>query len=587
MGYREDGNFGFIDSYPISSGITNPSFTYPTRSIRFLEAQAAIDGVKDSYKIFRGYIRNLDQPALGAEFPVSKCKFQFNPQEIRQDVSMREDVYSSLLQTPEQLTQPIGGQTSFSFDLVFDRSMELASGKTMSSEFGQGYNVVSNVLGQSMENDVYEIGVLADLRVFYSVIGQGFSKEMLAFQMASLKKNYETGLANSASAGSPNPEILYDDTKLADVMSANYGNAAFLMPNPVRVLFSSLFMVDGFVTATSVQFLKFNTNMVPMQCKITVSMNAMYIGFAKQETFLTKNLEDAAAAQRIADAEDAAAKLELATALTQTLDKFKVAFSTRVTNNVVTWDNTEASSDLRAPAWLFGVKEANYGVDVNGNGSTSGTNFKKCAFAGFPSVEPVEGGSTNNNAGDPTREGQDKDAILTLYEEGTNPTITYNWTLKIYGPGRGSTATISEATARAARRDKTYLANTTFKLMGLYAASETASSKEEWGSGTSGDGSKKERIRRRSYDSGDLPENTADKSYSTDGASDDDIPDSFKNSYYIVEIEITVSAKASTATESVQSRTTSFVIGGEQQIGEHKFALSWQSNANQTVIIVG
>ena len=583
MGYREDGNFGFIDSYPISSGITNPNFTYPTRSIRFLEAQAAIDGVKDSYKIFRGYIRNLDQPALGAEFPVSKCKFQFNPQEIRQDVSMREDVYSSLLQTPEQLTQPIGGQTSFSFDLVFDRSMELAKG-------GPGALAVdrnANVLESTSEFDVYDIGILADLRVFYSVIGQGFSKEMLAFQMASLKKNYETNLANNASAGSPDPEILYDDTKLADVMSANYGNAAFLMPNPVRVLFSSLFMVDGFVTATSVQFLKFNTNMVPMQCKITVSMNAMYIGFAKQDTFLTKNLEDAAAAQQAADAEAAAAKLELATALTQTLDKFKVAFSTRVTNNVVTWDNTRASSDLRAPAWLFGVKESDYGVDINGNGSTSNTNFKKCAFAGFPSVEPVEGGSTNNNAGDPTREGQDKDAILTLYEEGTNPTIAYNWTLKIYGPGRGSTTTISEATARAALRDKTYLANTTFKLMGLYAASETASSKEEWGSGTSGDGSKKERIRRRSYDSGDLPENTAEKSYSVDGASDDDIPDSFKNSYYIVEIEITVSAKASTATESVQSRTTSFVVGGEEQIGEHKFALSWQSNANQSVIIVG
>lgn len=584
MGYREDGNFGFIDSYPISSGITNPNFTYPTRSIRFLEAQAAIDGVKDSYKIFRGYIRNLDQPALGAEFPVSKCKFQFNPQEIRQDVSMREDVYSSLLQTPEQLTQPIGGQTSFSFDLVFDRSMELAKG-------GPGALAVdrnANVLESTSEFDVYDIGILADLRVFYSVIGQGFSKEMLAFQMASLKKNYETSLANNASAGSPDPEILYDDTKLADVMSANYGNAAFLMPNPVRVLFSSLFMVDGFVTATSVQFLKFNTNMVPMQCKITVSMNAMYIGFAKQDTFLTKNLEDAAAAQQAADAEAAAAKLELATALTQTLDQFKVAFSTRLTNNTVNWDSPEASSDLRAPAWLFGVKEANYGVDVSGNGSTASTNFRKCAFVGFPSVKPAEGGSNNNNAGEVNREGQDEDAILTLYEEGTNPTITYSWTLKVYGPGAGSTETISEATARAALRDKTYSgANQTFKLMGLYAASETASSKEEWGSGTSGDGSKKERIRRRSYDAGDLPENTAPKAYSTVGAGGDDIADSFKNSYYIVEIEITVSAKASTATESVQSRTTSFVIGGEEQIGEHKFALSWQSNANQSVIIVG
>ena len=123
MGYREDGMFGFVDQYPISSGITNPTFTYPTRGIRFLEAQAALDKVKDSYKLHRGYIRNLDQPALGKDFPVSKCKFQFNPQEIRQTVSMREDVYYAILQDPAQLTQPIGAQTSFTFDLVFDRSM--------------------------------------------------------------------------------------------------------------------------------------------------------------------------------------------------------------------------------------------------------------------------------------------------------------------------------------------------------------------------------------------------------------------------------------------------------------------------------
>ena len=578
MGYREDGNFRFIDGYPISSGITNPNFTYPTRSIRFLEAQAALDGVKDSYKIFRGYIRNLDQPALGAEFPVSKCKFQFNPQEIRQDVSMREDVYSSLLQTPEQLTQPIGGQTSFSFDLVFDRSMELAKGGP--GPLAVDYN--ADVFGETSEFDVYDIGILADLRVFYSVIGQGFSKEMLKFQMASLKKNYETILNNNASAGSPDVEITYDDTKLTQVLEANYGNSAFLMPNPVRVMFSSLFMVDGFVNATSVQFLKFNTNMVPMQCKITVSMNAMYIGFAKQDTFLTKNLEDAAAAQKKADEEAAAEKAELANALTKTMNQFKVAFSARQGNDSPNWDSTRASSGLKAPAWLFGVKEYFYGVDNYGTGGNINSRFKKCAFVGFPSVKPIKGGENKNDAGEVTREGKDEDAILTLYEEGTNPTITYNWTLRLYGPGAGSTTTISEATAKAARTSKTYLgaynsATQPFQLMGLYTASETASSDKEWGSGTSGDGAKKERIRRRSYDAGDgLPENTADKAFSIRGREVLDILPSFKNSYYIFEIEITVSAKAPTATETVQSDIKSFVIGGEEQIGEHIFLLKWQ-----------
>ena len=578
MGYREDGSFGFIDDFPTGGGIENPAFTYPTRSIRFLEAQAAIDGVKDSYKIFRGYIRNLAQPALGGNFPVSKCRFQFNPQEIRQDVSMREDVYTSLLQTPEQLTQPVGGETSFSFDLVFDRSMELAKG-------GPGALAVdwtADIFENPSEFDVYDIGVLADLRVFYSVIGQGFSKEMLEFQMSALKKNYETIISNNASAGSPDVEITYDDTKLADVMSANYGNSAFLMPNPVRVLFSSLFMVDGFVTGTSVQFLKFNTNMVPMQCKITVSMKAMYIGFAKQKTFLTKNLEDAAAARRAADDQAAAEKAELAIALTKTMNKFKVAFSARQGNDSPNWDSTEAINDLRAPAWLFGVKEPGYGVDINGIGGNINSKFKKCAFAGFPSVKPVEGGENKNDAGEVTREGKDEDAILALYEAGQTPTISYNWTLKLYGPGAGSTTTISEATAISARGAQTYSgaynsATQPFQLMGLYTASETASSDKEWGSGTSGDGDRKERIRRRSYDVFDgLPENTADKAYSTQGLAGLDISPSFKDSYYIFEIGFTVSAKISTASEAVQSFSITEVVGGREQIGERVFGLKWQ-----------
>lgn len=583
MGYREDGMFGFVDQYPVSSGITNPTFTYPTRGIRFLEAQAALDKVKDSYKLHRGYIRNLDQPALGAAFPVSKCKFQFNPQEIRQDVSMREDVYYAILQDPAQLTQPIGAVTSFTFDLVFDRSMELASGKKTSSEFGQDYNVLSNVLGQNTENDVYEIGVLADLRVLYSVIGQGFSKEMLAFQMESLKTSYEYAAANesSASAGSPAAEIIYDDTKIQDIMEANYGNAAFLMPNPVRVLFSSLFMVDGFVTGTSVAFLKFNTNMVPMQCKVTISMSAMYIGFAKQETFLTKNLKDAAAVKTAAEEELAAAKQELATSLTQTLNQFKIAFSTRGTYGGGTWDDTQRNNNSLAPTWLFGIRESNYGV------GTESSN-KKCAFAGFPSVKPKEGGFDITRNGVTEHYGNDIDSILKLYEGGTNPTISYTWTLNVYGPGAGSTTTISEATAKTALKDKTYSGtNRDFKLMGSYTATETSSSKEEWGSGTSGDGEKKERVRRRSYDAGDgMPENTALDAWATSGIGGG-VPDSIKNSYYIIDISISVSAAVSTESPTVQSQTKSFVISGLEQIGEHKFALSWQSNANQTIIVVG
>ena len=583
MGYREDGNFGFIDQYPISSGITNPTFTYPTRGIRFLEAQAALDKVKDSYKLHRGYIRNLDQPALGAAFPVSKCKFQFNPQEIRQDVSMREDVYHAILQDPAQLTQPIGAVTSFTFDLVFDRSMELASGKTMSSEFGQGYNVVSNVLGQSMENDVYEIGVLADLRVLYSVIGQGFSKEMLAFQMESLKNSYEYAAANqsSASAGSPAAEIIYDDVKIKDIMESNYGNAAFLMPNPVRVLFSSLFMVDGFVTGTSVAFLKFNTNMVPMQCKVTLSMSAMYIGFAKQDTFLTKNLENAASAKTAADAETAAAKQELSTSLAKTMDKFKFATGGRPRNGADTFGEWDDPKPQYAPAWLYAIKNP-----ISTNFTSSEAGLYRTFYTGFPSVKPIEGGYTVNVNGVETRYGNDVDSILKLYESGSSPTITYNWTMSIYGLGAGATAGLSESQARTALAAKSYTSGTTFKLMGSYSGSETASSKEEWGNGTSEPGSGAKRIRRRTYlNFGDVTvvSNTAQSAWIEDDHRD--LPSYFMESYYIVDIDISVSASASSEASITRTGTKSFVVNGENPIGEHNFYLNWLGNT--PVIIVG
>lgn len=579
MGYREDGNFGFIDQYPISSGITNPNFTYPTRGIRFLEAQAALDKVKDSYKLHRGYIRNLDQPALGAAFPVSKCKFQFNPQEIRQDVSMREDVYHAILQDPAQLAQPIGAVTSFTFDLVFDRSMELAKG-------GPGALAVdrnAKVLEQTSEFDVYDIGVLADLRVLYSVIGQGFSKEMLAFQMESLKNSYEYAAANqsSASAGSPAAETIYDDVKIKDIMESNYGNAAFLMPNPVRVLFSSLFMVDGFVTGTSVSFLKFNTNMVPMQCKVTLSMSAMYIGFAKQDTFLTKNLENAASAKAAADAEIAAAKQELSTSLAQTMDKFKFATGGRPRNGADTFGKWDDPKPQYAPAWLYAIK-----VPISTNFTSSEAGLYRTFYTGFPSVKPIEGGYTKTVNGVETRYGNDVDSILKLYESGSSPTITYNWTMNIYGLGAGATAGLSESQARTALAAKSYTSDTTFKLMGSYSGSETASSKEEWGSGTSGSGSDDKRIRRRTYLTfGDVTvvSNTAQSAWVEDDHRD--LPSYFMESYYIVDIDISVSASASSEASITRTGTKSFVVNGTNPIGEHKFYLNWLGNT--PVIIVG
>lgn len=70
-------------------------------------------------------------------------------------------------------------------------------------------------------------------------------------------------------------------------------NRAFLIPNPVRVIFSSLYMVDGYITAVNLLFTKFSRNMIPVTATLSMQMEARYIGFAREKTFLTDVLEQA------------------------------------------------------------------------------------------------------------------------------------------------------------------------------------------------------------------------------------------------------------------------------------------------------
>lgn len=98
---------------------------------------------------------------------------------------------------------------------------------------------------------------------------------------------------NSTSDTQDQTPAQFDEKSAAAAMYANYGNSAFLVSLPVRIVFSSLFMVEGFITSTQVTFNKFNANMVPTQCMVGVTMQAMYIGFAREKTYLTTQLETA------------------------------------------------------------------------------------------------------------------------------------------------------------------------------------------------------------------------------------------------------------------------------------------------------
>jgi hypothetical protein len=85
----------------------------------------------------------------------------------------------------------------------------------------------------------------------------------------------------------------FDEGKARTSINTNFGNSAFLVSLPVRIVFSSLFMVEGFITSTNVTFNKFNPNMVPTQCVVGITMQALYIGFAREKTYLTQTLTNA------------------------------------------------------------------------------------------------------------------------------------------------------------------------------------------------------------------------------------------------------------------------------------------------------
>lgn len=294
MNYRNDQFFPsdiFSDGRDDPTEKSNPPFVYPDRVVRVL---AHKDGRRDepltlkAVTLDRGFMRNLyTDLGAGETLPKRRLNFQFNPQDIQQVVSQREGMYLSILQDPAQFLQPTAGSTSFAFDLLFDRTMEVANNTGQTAD-----------LQNPGPEDAYDIGVLADLNQLYTIIGQGFSKDLLDYQTAKLKADAQQQYQSNLDEFTTDEGTVIDTSKgFATIdqfaSSINLGNSAFLIPQPVRIVFSSLFMVDGFITSTDIQFTKFNTNMVPIQCKVILQVNAIYIGFARDKTFLTTQLERA------------------------------------------------------------------------------------------------------------------------------------------------------------------------------------------------------------------------------------------------------------------------------------------------------
>lgn len=243
--------------------------------------------------------------------PKRRCFFQFNPSLILRSVQASTTTLNPLLQDPSQLLQPIPGQASFEFQLLFNREHEVSAQEYIN---GNGVVTPTSPLTKNLENygaslddggipyspqQLGDLGVLVDLYVLDSIIGQSITADSIdsirAYWEATkgLRPSDEVDKNGDPKQPYGDVDFVGKDSEYKDSLNKILGNSAFLNPMPIRIVFSSLFMVEGFVTASNVAFHKFSRNMVPTVCQVTLSVQAMYIGFARKNSYVSAQLTEA------------------------------------------------------------------------------------------------------------------------------------------------------------------------------------------------------------------------------------------------------------------------------------------------------
>lgn len=309
-GYASDQFYNF-GGYEKNSSIgrkadDNPNFNFPGPTTPDVFNNPS--GSKNvGTKMQRGFIRGIYPSVLGRVSNQSAGKvkqrrlfFQFNPTTLDRSVQMSTSVLNPLLQDPANLLQPVPGMSDFSFDILFNRESEVVSatysdvGYKLNDSFDELASRLDNYGGSNYrQSDVATLGVLADLHVLDSIIGQSISRDMVDFLKAYWKNASNLSQQDTYESDGGSASFSFDDTAFNTTVEKNIGNSAFLSPLPIRIVFSSLFMVEGFVTYSSVQFVKFTKNYVPTICKVTLQVRALYMGFAREHAYLTDALETA------------------------------------------------------------------------------------------------------------------------------------------------------------------------------------------------------------------------------------------------------------------------------------------------------
>jgi hypothetical protein len=295
-----------IASRGFTQGEQNPKFIYPATRDK-TKARDTVGGTT----INRGYVRRLTEfyarQSTGTDAASTlgnlKCNFQFNPDSITRAIQSDTSMQFFFNQDPAQLTQPVPGKAGYAFDLLFNREAEVNSGQyLMGGKLLKGKRADEGTNNSSFEQTssrflsaekydpawVTEIGVLADIMVLDDILGVGLAKDVakaIADNALSLAAEEQESV-DPADATSTVKETVYDPSRMT-AFTSNLGNKAFLVPQPIRVVFSNWMMVEGFITSSQVTFNKFTRGFIPTQCSVAVQMQALYIGFVQQKTFLT------------------------------------------------------------------------------------------------------------------------------------------------------------------------------------------------------------------------------------------------------------------------------------------------------------
>lgn len=243
---------------------------------------------------------SVHRHAIGAQL-----NFQFNPNQLTRSVAARTDTQLWINQSPTQLLQPGIGDMSFGWTMLFNREAEVRKRHSRIPTAQRSPNSLESndtpLDDLSQDAKAERLGVIADIMVLDQITGQRITQQAVEYSRDRYERLKKAGVvtAEEANVGTETLAELEDSLErigleYSDLTSLNANNSAFLVPNPIRAVFSENFMVDGYVNSVTVSYQKFSPEMIPTVAIVDISMHAIYQGFARKNTTFTTLLELAA-----------------------------------------------------------------------------------------------------------------------------------------------------------------------------------------------------------------------------------------------------------------------------------------------------